>query len=126
MKYLSGGTTRDVFLVGPWALKIPKLTSTWGMFLQGLLGNMQETAFSTLKAPEYCPVLWSAPGGFLVIMPRADPLTADEWDAFSDGFEPIEPVPSWTRPGQVVPCVEPKRDSFGRLNGHVVAVDYGS
>jgi hypothetical protein len=49
----------------------PTRLLSWKHFLYGLLANMQEAQFSKTSWPELCPVLWSLPGGFLVVMPRA-------------------------------------------------------
>lgn len=112
------GCTRIVFLIGAWAVKVPNVCYGWRLFLIGLLANMQERTFSKAGWPELCPVLWSIPGGWLVVMPRARPLTDDEflaldYDAFTD------------KPEYVVP-VEDKADSFGWLGDRIVALDYGS
>lgn len=70
------GTTRWVFLIGKYAIKIPSLSS-WKQFLKGLLANMQEREFSRMDKSSwhynliadvyYCDFL-----GFLLIMERAD------------------------------------------------------
>ncbi len=56
------GVTREVLLVGGFAVKLPKLTYGWKMFLCGLLANMQEREFASLRWPELCPVLFAVPG----------------------------------------------------------------
>lgn len=101
------GATRLVILCGPYALKLPN-PQTWRSFLNGLLANSQERDFSRLNDPRLCPVLWALPGGWALLMPRADSLSASE------------PLPEW----DALP-VEAKRDSFGRVRGVIVAVDYG-
>ena len=111
------GSTRVVFLVGRWAVKIPSWTE-WRLFLLGLLANMQETRLSRCCWPELCPVLFALPGGFLIIMRRARELTDGEFLALDhEGF--IE------RGGYVIP-VEAKSSSFGWLDGKIVAIDYGN
>jgi hypothetical protein len=91
------------------------------LFLLGLLANIQERTFSKCGWPELCPVLFSIPGGWIVVMRRAIILTKMEWDdiAYQDLREFLE------KPNYVVPA-ELKRDSFGWLNGRLVVVDYGS
>jgi hypothetical protein len=117
LKISRRGVTRLVLLVGPWAIKAPRLNS-WRQFLWGLLANLQEAEWSRTRWPQLCPVLWSIPGGLLLVMRRAHELTADEFAAFDvDAFR-------GSVPGATLP-VENKRDSFGWLNGRVVAVDYG-
>lgn len=105
------GTTRTTLLIGKWAIKYPSFVQ-WNLFLQGLLGNMQERVFSGTKDMMLCPVVWSMPGGFLNVMPRCDPITREQFfnidtEAFPD-------------------MVEHKLDSYGMLHGNIVAVDYGS
>lgn len=112
------GVTREVLLVGSWAVKLPKLTYGWRLFLQGLLANMQERQFAAAKWPELCPVIWGLPGGWLLVMRRAEPMTDAEWTKF-------DPERFCDRRDYRVPA-EHKRDSFGKLNGRIVVVDYGN
>ena len=112
------GITREVFLIGQYAVKIPKMTYGWQKFLCGLLANMQEVTFSKAGWPELCPVVFSIPGGWLIVMKRARPLTDQEWW----GFDPN----TFVEPGEYVVPAETKRDSFGILDGRIVAVDYGN
>lgn len=111
------GATRLVFLFGRHAFKIPRPT-TWRSFLNGLLSNMQERDFGRLGWPELCPVVASLPGGWLIVMPRADPVRDKEWAQFNPEV--------FCENGERTLPVEYKQDSFGILNGKVVAVDYGS
>lgn len=111
------GTTRNVLLIGRWAVKVPSITE-WRLFLLGLLANMQEARFSRCGWQELCPVVFSIPSGLLIVMHRAEPITRDEFFAID--------VELWRDRGEYIIPVEAKLDSFGRLNGRVVAVDYGS
>ena len=116
------GATRAVILVGRWAVKLPRPTS-WRLFLSGLLANMQEREFARTGWPELCPVLFSLPGGWLVVMPRAEPLTDGEWEL----LDIMGTRDKWPDRGDYVVPVEMKRDSFGWLQRlGIVAVDYGS
>ncbi len=114
------GTTRTVVLLGKYAFKFPRIhhnTDMWKLFLQGLLANMQETLFGTCGFKSLCPVVFHIPGGFLTVMLRAEPLSEYEW-TFLDLEKHFE--------NEVSPdLVEFKQDSFGKLNGNIVAVDYG-
>jgi hypothetical protein len=51
----------------------------WDFLLRGLLSNMQEKRFAATGWPELCPVAFSLPGGLLIVMSRATPLTDAEW-----------------------------------------------
>lgn len=108
------GSNRTVLLVGPWAFKFPTLAS-WRDFLFGLLNNQTEARVGRQHAGA-CPVLWHLPGGWLVVMPRVQTFTAEEWRAFN--------YAAWQEAHGPL-CVEPKPCSFGRYAGRVVAVDYG-
>ena len=113
---LKRGASRTVLLARGYAIKVPN-TRGWRLFLSGLLGNMQERAFSRTGWKELCPVLWSDPWGFVVVMPECEPLAKNLDDKSYQNFV--------TRAVGRVP-VEHKRSSFGYLNGKLVAVDYGS
>ena len=111
------GTTRVVVLTGRYAFKLPTYVQ-WNLFLHGLLANMQEATFSKTGWPKLCPVRFHIPGGFLTVMDRAEPLTRDEFFNLN--------IDEWTENGDYVIPVEAKLDSFGKLNGKIVAVDYGN
>lgn len=113
---MSCGCTRVVLLVGRYAFKFPNWRYSWRNFLNGLLCNMQEIEFATTKWPELCPIVFSIHGGWLVIMKRARVMTDSEFE----GFDATEFIREKHLP------VELKADSFGFLDGRVVAVDYGS
>ena len=114
---VTSGATRTVLLIGRYAIKVPRCSS-WRTFLNGLLANMQERQFARTGWPELCPVLASLPGGWLLVMPRAAPMSDAEWCDFEP--EAFCETESYTLP------VEHKQDSFGLLDGRVVAVDYGT
>lgn len=94
------------------AYKFPALTS-WRNALYGLLNSMNEAEHCGRSGA--CPVLWRLPGGFLNVMPRAADLTEKEFAALD--------VADFCYCNNLV--VEHKRDSFGWLEGEIVAVDYG-
>ena len=109
------GTTRTVLLVGKYAFKIPA-TTEWKLFLCGLIGNIQEAQYSKHLADkkDIAKVLWSIPGGLLVCMQRANPITRDEFFQLNihetDRFN----------------MTERKQCCLGKIEGKIVAVDYGS
>lgn len=119
MKYIGDGVTREVFLTKRYAIKIPKIRYGWKMFLEGLLANMQEREFSATGWPELCPVVFALPGGWLVVMRRAESLTDAE-------FRSIDPDSWGVTSDYRVPVEAKKRSSFGKIDGRIVAVDYGS
>jgi hypothetical protein len=75
------------------------------------------------RGPRLCPVLWSAPGGWLVVMLAAEPVDDD----FNIAEVDVEHGDWWDYipGGDEWPC-EPKREDWGVLNGRLVAVDYAA
>jgi hypothetical protein len=110
------GTHRTTYVFGKYAIKLPVFVE-WRLFLHGLLANMQERKFSAMGWPELCPVVFSVPGGWFLVMRRADPLPREQWEHFN--YE------VWIDRGDYCVPVENKLDSFGLINQHIVAVDYG-
>lgn len=106
------GSIRWVVLTSRHAYKFPAPYS-WRSFLYGLLNNMNEAAQSS--KPGACPILWRLPGGWLNVMPRCAEVGEKDF-ALIDAR-------AWAQDRGLV--VEPKRDSFGLLNGAFVAIDYG-
>lgn len=97
-------------------VKLPRPTH-WRLFLHGLLGNMQEAEFSKAGWKQLCPVLFSLPGGFLVVMPRCQVFQGKLSDRDYQTFV--------NQPNYCVP-VENKAGSFGYYRKRLVAIDYGS
>lgn len=112
------GCTRIVILWRGYAVKLPNFADGWKLFLKGLLANMQEAAFSKAGWPELCPVLLGVPGGWLLVMRRARPLTREEFDSLD--------LEAWVDRGDYVVPAEIKMDSFGYIGSQLVAVDYGN
>jgi hypothetical protein len=98
------GATRFVFLTRRYAIKVPRFWwyghFRWSTLLRGLLANMQERAFARTGWPQLCPVYLSLPGGWLLAMPRCEPLAEELTDE--------------------------QYETFAVLDGRLVAVDYGS
>lgn len=114
---LKKGATRYVLLTKTYAFKIPYL-GRWKNFLLGLLSNMQEVEFNTMMDERLCPIVFHIPGGFLTVMPRCEELTDKEWMEFSTHLQDESIMK--------LRFVETKKSSYGKLNGIIVAVDYGS
>jgi len=152
------GAVRTVILTRHYVFKIPGRWRWsgrrwwWEFVLRGLLSNMQERKFAWEGWPELCPVCFSVPGGFLIVMPRARPLTEAQWQHFNyrafvtrgegyaeSNFDAMagdwhqgdlgQPLHSFVLgnadPDAGIIPAEYKRESFGFLNGRIVAVDYG-
>jgi hypothetical protein len=106
------GRNRWVILIGRYAVKVPSLRS-WQDFLFGILNNIREARDG--KLPGRCPVVLKLPLGLAIVMRRAVPLDEQEFAAFK-AYE-------FCRLHGI--SAEQKPDSFGRLNGQIVALDYG-
>lgn len=106
---IARGITRTVILTKNYALKFPTFRS-WKLFLTGLLCNIQENFWwKNTKDVRLCPVLFAIWGGFLVVMPRADPACEPIF------YENYEGLP-----------LDAKEINFGYLKNKLVLVDYGS
>lgn len=118
MKIDRTGCTRIVILWRGYAIKIPNVADGLRLYLKGRLANMQEVAFSKAGWPELCPVLFSLPGGYLLVMPRVRLMSDEEFMHFD--------AESWVEREDYRVPVERKSNSFGWLNGRLVAIDYGN
>lgn len=127
MMEIKYGSTRTVFLIRNWAIKIPVFCE-WRLFLCGLLANMQERDSSIY--PEVCPVIFHICGGLLIVAKRARELTELEFEQ--------EILPKCIREDtedyliyivdkeDYFLFVEGKPSSFGWLDGKIVIIDYGN
>lgn len=114
------GATRTVFVGRKRVYKFPHFTFSWKNFVMGMLANDQEKTFSTLEGVDglLCPILWSLPMGLLVVMPRCEVLSRDEWLEEHDSIHESHV--------EVSNLVEMKANSFGWYEGRIVAIDYGA
>lgn len=117
---LKRGITREVFLIGKYAFKLPSVRNWW-LFLEGLQCNMNEKE-RQYCSDQFCPIVFSLPGGFLNVMKRCTPLKVYDYEEMNKVFY----LSKETEEGNVHRYVENKQCSFGILNGKLVAVDYGS
>lgn len=120
MKILRG-STRLVILCGRWAMKIPYSKSGFYGYVHSVLcgwkANRDEYVWSkcnkeTQMYSFLCPVKYSFLFSMVIVMYRATPISCcnfKELDKQSFDFGGYEH----------------KQDSFGKLNGEVVIVDYG-
>jgi hypothetical protein len=109
------GSARVVLVTPRYAFKFAR----WDRGILGFQANLQESrAWTTSRAEDLCPVLWSAPFGFLIVMPSARPLAADERASFFDDY--IAEAGSWS------PRLhgDPKPENYGILDGRRVRLDY--
>jgi hypothetical protein len=116
---LSGaGVTRYVVLVGSWAIKVPRHELRLAAVPVRAAGEHKSASSPALAWPELCPVLFSLPGGWVVVMRRARVMTDAEFESFD--------VKAWAEHADRIIPVEAKSDSFGWLGDRLVAIDYGT
>lgn len=112
---VKSGASRTVLLIHSYAFKLPRIGGGWRAFLLGLLSNLRERELGRKREEHLCPVKFSVPGGWLVVMPRVKPLGEMDYDTLANiTAGPLRTASSW----DFKPC------SFGWLNGRIVAVDY--
>jgi hypothetical protein len=106
------GSSRYVILIGTLAYKLPRIaighSRKWINFLQGLIANCRESELSSFSN-ELCPTVLNL-FGFMLVMNRAESLSDSEWEQ----YQPIRNS-----------LGENKKDSYGKLKGRIVVLDYG-
>lgn len=124
---LAKGFTRMVIVIGPWAIKMPllpllqkKIASSryrwWRRWFWGVEGNRTEARVwkeSQGQAHDLCPVLWSGFWGLILVMPRCQILTDEQWELEDLNNEVAFSFYTDNQPY-----------NFGYLDGRVVQVDY--
>lgn len=108
------GKYRRVFLFRSFVLKLPRMNN----LLRGMRCNRWEHEMWVIWQPVFrwatlCPVTWADVFGILVIMPRACEDVTEQEAIDADDREKISTT------------AEGKPADYGRLNGCVVAIDYG-
>lgn len=98
------------------AFKIPRL-DCWRRLLTGLLANMDERELWRQRLPRLCPIRFSVPGGWLVVMVRAAKLSPERAMSAQEEYFEMD--------GPKIQLDEAKLDAFGEINGDWVIVDYG-
>ncbi len=111
------GSTRRVFLVGGYAIKIP-WGREWRLFLKGVLGNINEAQISG-DHKSFCPVVWCSWGGFILVMRRAVEMTYNDYETYKADMDELRKS-FW-----IGEYVEPTFASWGFYEGRLVAIDYG-
>lgn len=115
------GTTRTVFLIGNYAIKIARFWSEfnkrkWKTFLKGLLANIDEHYWWNLphKKELLCPVLYKSPLGLILIMKRTHKLRQDEYNRikFTELYKGLP--------------LDNQISNFGKLNNKIVLIDYAN
>lgn len=119
-KLINTGSTRLVFLISNYAIKIPRCfvkpdNSFYGKlygFLMGWLSNRHEYMWSKTGMSFLLPVKLSIFGSLIIVMDRAEEITEEEFFSLSEEDFNFE-------------AIEFKIDSFGKINNTIFALDYG-
>lgn len=104
------GVTRTVFLIGRWAVKVPRLVPSgrgvlWSL-AHGILANLSEVEWSEMDG--VCPPCWSLLG-LVNVYPRCEPVDGPvDFAAIADPAVPVDP----------------KLSNVGVLDGRLVWIDY--
>jgi hypothetical protein len=113
------GNWRQVLLVGPFAVKIPRRERPLG----AMCLNRWEHELWTVWRPQFgwkhlCPVVWADPSGHILVMQR---VIQDVTDAEVREFE-LRLLEEFKR----IPSTESKAEDWGHLpDGRLVVCDYG-
>lgn len=127
-KYLNTkGVTRIVIMLPDVVIKIPNPTYSWANFIRGILANINESrTYRYAQIPgsyayDYlhllCPVVWCSWGGWVLIMKRAEPITATVMGECGN-------KPGIAEHKRVFPG-DDTQSNYGILNNRVVKIDYG-
>lgn len=115
------GATRIVFIFKGFAIKIP-VFYRWKNLLLGLLANLNEKEFSTLKREDLAHVFFCSLGGMILIMKTATPishLTREElFDFLTKCYENDEL--------KEFILSDFKLNNFGLIGNKIVKIDYGN
>lgn len=112
------GTTRNVIPLGArMVIKVP----VRARLRDGMRSNRLEVTRSRLDH-RYCPVWLSLPFGLGNVMPRASPLSQQEFDWL--GFMFFYRFIDDYQTNQVLQ-IEMKPDTFGRIKHRLVILDFG-
>lgn len=117
------GASRTVICTKRFAFKFPT-TRSYTSFLYGLIANVCEgnnyryaVKWDIFPKEKLCPVVFRFPMGLMNVMRKAHPLNEKQFQNLNfDSFVYINK-------NAIIP-VEHKVDSFGVLDGKIVAVDY--
>jgi hypothetical protein len=114
-----GTTRRPVIVIGPIALKIARNRD--GRACNRYEANLYRKTTARRRAL-LCPVLWLSPGGHLLMMRAAVPLSERMSQA-----EYLDAAKQWdAMPGEDSCPFEPKPSDWGWYKGRRVALDYST
>jgi hypothetical protein len=113
IQIITSGMSRDCWLIGCYAIKLPSLRHGWRFLLMGFLANMQEAShWRRSKHPQLARLIWAVPGGWVNVYERyaawEQAITKDVLDS----------LPIYNP--------DPKQSNYGiNQSGQIVVLDYG-
>jgi hypothetical protein len=116
------GASRVVFLIGPWAIKVPRLTQPHRSIGRYANRDEQHLWATDNRRSLMCPVLFADRWGWVVIMPRCTEVSRNDYEAWDDehSFD-IHVI------GEDPSPFERGSKDVGRLpDGRIVFIDYGA
>ncbi len=122
MKWVRG-RTRNVLLVGRYAVKFP-IFSSYRKFLYSLLGNHFEWHHRKVSKEFQAPIWFYIPGGLLLVMARCEPLDVEAEASEIIMFDLLKKALAQGEEG-FLDIVEISTENYGYYQGRWVAFDYG-
>lgn len=107
---IKSGTTRIVLVCKKKVIKIPNFTNGWKYILTGLVANLNENFWSKFNLSNLAKVKFCFPGGFFLIMEKAEQV-----GEISVDFSQFQQIPLDKNP-----------NNFGLIKNKIVCIDYGS
>lgn len=113
------GTTRNVLLIGRWAIKTPTMRSCL-LWHSGCVANIQERLlWHGYRDHRLAPVRWGDPFGLVLVMDRADKV-------FDDGSDREDLDKFLKECSEAFLPVDPKYSNIGKFGDTLKLIDYGS
>jgi hypothetical protein len=113
------GTFRFVVLLGPWAIKVPRLSKC----ADGAWCNREEMRISAAAGDaRFCPVLWASRRGWWLVMRRATPLTGKPTTT-AEIITHVQELMS-LQDDTGIPVEDAKAANLGMLGDQLVIFDY--
>lgn len=123
MRLVTTGASRAVVVTAKYAIKIPYFWR-WNRVTLCLRANLSEAHHWANREmngwTELCPVLYCAPLGLFLVMPAAQMMTFEQYEAWDSFDNPLKPDP------YPMPPYESKADDWGYVDGKPVIVDYST
>ena len=117
------GATRKVFIFKNFVVKVPN-AHEYRLFLNGILGNLQEKAFSKMGRYDLAKVKFCDILGLVLIMERAQMVDVEnvDYENFKDKLEEIYKDDDMKE----FMLSDAKPSNWGYIKERLVKIDYGN